>query len=177
MRKTAILMLSLLVITCLVLQTGCGKEKTASKTPEGSVEVTEDENGMTIKTEEGETIISGEALSEKDLGIPIYPGAEMVDESVSSYIEKDTEGRVTSLFATLQTQDSVSKVTGWYKEKLAGEPDFLDSTMSSGVDQMGMFSFQSGDLRTTVMVAKDIEGKGVTIIQVNSNKPPEIDQE
>lgn len=166
MRRATVSILVFLLIACLFLVIGCGEKKATVETPEGEIEFTEDDDGMTIKTEEGETSFSSENLTEEDLGIPIYPGATMVDEEVSSYMDKDAEGNITSLVASLQTKDPVADVVAWYREQLSGEQDFSEI---GGVDGMGMFSILSDGMRITLAIDEDVEDTGLTIIQVTSH--------
>ena len=107
----------------LVVAAGCGKKTRTVQTPEGKATITE-EGGrdgsakVDIETEEGKaTIETGKKIpTEKELGVPVYPGSE-VEGSVSwSYTGEEGAGKVSG--ATLITTDSVDQVLEFYKSKV-----------------------------------------------------------
>lgn len=163
MKKFIGLMLVALLVLGLAALVGCGGTKT------GEVEV---------ETEEGTTTVSG-TITEKDLGVPIYPGAKMDENSAGTVKSQNEKGEEVWTAAILWTDDSVSEVIDWYRDKLKGKPQFTDltqgiSTSATG-QEMGMFAFQEDDAFKMVTIAKGtVDHPGKTEIAITSGSGPGV---
>ena len=149
-----ITVVALLAVGLLVFAVGCGSSTTV-KTEEG--EITEKNGETTIKTEEGETTFT-EGVTEEDLGVPIYPGAELDEESAGTVSTETEGGEETWSAAVLWTDDDISKVIDWYKDELKGKTGYTDTSMDLEGEKVGMLSFQEGDASKSVIIAEGEEG-------------------
>lgn len=150
MRKgLAIVVIAMVAVGLLALVVGCGGKKT-------------------VKTDEGETTYTT-GITEEDLGVPLYPGAEL-DEGAAGTIKTETEeGEEIWAGAILWTNDDISKVIDWYKDKLSGKPEFTDSSMDIEGEKLGMLTFQEGDTVKYVMITEGLEDtKGKVQISITS---------
>ena len=172
------------ILLLLVLAGGCGRKETYT-TPEGTVtlerhgdttEVTvESEDGtlkmkgdqskMTVTTEKGTAVVEiSPEISEDDIGIPIYPGAE-IGQTV-----KRTDAEEEQDFAQvhLSTTDSFEKVKAFYQEKLpkatvAGNVETPDLKMLQmmwkveGEQKMIMVSRDKSDAVTRIVLHRMVE--------------------
>lgn len=166
MKRTMVLLLAMVLFTSMVVLVGCGKKKTTLETPEGKVEVSEEGGGkVTYRTEEGEATFekSTEAPSEKELGAPIYPGAEFNQEGSGSVTGTSAEGEYSSLVAEFNTRDGFDKVLSWYKGKL-GDPLYVDSATKEA-----SWSRVEGEKIISVSIQEE-EG-GVKIIISSTSAP------
>lgn len=164
MRKVLVLLLVAAMVMGIVVLAGCGEKKVTIEDDEGSVDVTEKDGEATITGEKGEKYRTKE-IDEKDLGIPIYPGTKVQEGTAASVTPEDTDE--SRSIAILETKDSVSKVSAWYKDKLSGKPGFTDTSMASEGVEVGMFSFQDGDQLKSVIVGLNDE-TGMTEIVLSS---------
>jgi hypothetical protein len=154
MKRVLLITLAVCMMLAAVCLIGCGKSGVKVKTENGSLQVS---------TPKGSLNVEGKMPTEDELGVPIYPNATAArGGSVST-----TEGKSTYTAAVpLVTDDSVSEVVAWYKEKLAGMQGLKDMTTSEG----GMFAFQSGDQIKMVSIGPgtSLENKGKTTINIMS---------
>ena len=95
---TAIFIFSL----AAALLAGCGRDEPATK-------------------EEGNYIVSEEAPTEEQLGVPIYPGAKLVPGSGGMTGSGGGAGDVTNVGGIYETDDGFDRVVVWYTDKL-GQP-------------------------------------------------------
>lgn len=108
----------------LVVAAGCGKKTKTVQTPEGKATITEEGHGegkttkIEAETEEGKvTIEAGRNVpTEKELGVPIYPGSDVETAGSWSFSGEDESSKLSG--ATLTTKDSVDKVVQFYKSKV-----------------------------------------------------------
>lgn len=149
---------------------GCGStgsQRTYS-TPVGTVTVTADRTGstVTIRFDEGKVVVQGEEgapiiartggeaksaikvspiVSEKDLGIPLYPGASVMMSSA------ETSGKAWAHAEVwLTTSDSVDKVKGFYQKRLPNA-DAADSASARG--RIVRIIQKVGDLRKAIHIS------------------------
>ncbi|MBN1290160.1 MAG: hypothetical protein JXA49_11055 [Actinobacteria bacterium] len=162
MRKLVSLTLVLALIFGVVLVTGCGKNEGTVKVGDEEVKYSEEGGEVTLKDEEGEATYSSK-INEEDLGAPIYPGAKMDEDATASVATTGEEGEGSFTVAVFLTEDSVSEVIAWYKGELSGEQNFMDMSSTAGGEEMGMFTFSSGDKSTTVTITADQEDKKTAI--------------
>ncbi|MCJ7745098.1 MAG: hypothetical protein MUP40_02245 [Actinobacteria bacterium] len=164
MKKFIRVMLVAMLVVGLAALVGCGGKKT---TTTGE-----------IRTNEGTTTVTG-TVTEKEIGIPIYPGAKMDENSAGTVKSKNEKGEEVWSAAVLWTDDSVSEVVAWYRDKLKGKSGFTDltqgiSTSATG-EQMGMFAFQEGDTFKMVTIGKgNVDHPGKTEIGITSGSGPGV---
>jgi hypothetical protein len=87
-----------------VAEAGAGKKEVSIQTPVGSLEVTPH-------------------VTESQLGLPIYPGAERASDTGSANLNLSVgdEQGLRVLAAKFQTADSLEKVTEFYKQRLGND--------------------------------------------------------
>lgn len=156
-------MKKLLALTALLLAlaliTGCGSKVT----------VTDKEIDVKVKTPEGdvESKVSDDVPTEAELGLPVYPDAE-IDEETSGSVETTTEeGTATFKGVSLITDDDFDAVVAWYREKLSGMAGFFDMTM--GQADSGTAVFSVGTDKTYKVVTIEKSASGNTKINVASS--------
>lgn len=164
MKKFIGVMLVAMLVVGLAALGGCGCNET-NKTGE-------------IETNEGTTTVTG-TITEKEIGIPIYPGAKMDENAAGTVRSKNEKGEEVWSAAVLWTNDSVSEVIAWYRDKLKGKPGFTDLTQGLSVSatelQMGMFAFQEGDAFKMVTIARGTaDHPGRTEIAITSGSGPGV---
>lgn len=123
-RKWLFILAASAVVAAVVLAAGCGKKTKTVRTPEGTATITEEGRGddasvkLEAETEEGKvTVEAGKKLpTEKELGVPIYPGSDV--EASGSWSVTGEEGIGKLSGATLATKDDVDKVVEFYKSKV-----------------------------------------------------------
>ena len=154
MKKAPLLLLAGFMVLTTIWLAGCG---------EAGVKVDTERGNLEVSSPKGSLKIENKTPTEAELGVPIYPNAKAVQSgSIST-----TEGQSTySAAVPLITDDSVSEVVAWYKEKLAGKPGLRDMTTSEG----GMIAFQSGNDIKMVNIGINPSGefKGKTVIAIMS---------
>lgn len=160
MKRAVVLLLVALVLVSTACLVGCGEDKAIIKRTDGEVDT-------------GENGVSTTEVSEGDLGVPIYPGAEMIEGASGTVTTTSEQGEATWSGAELITDDSFPEVVAWYKEQLSGKNGFADTSMVSEDTEIGMFTFQEGDSVKTVIInhgGDDLEGK--TVVEINSGSGP-----
>ena len=157
MKKMLVLLLITALVMGVVALAGCGEKKVTIEGEDGEVDITEKDGDVSVTDEGGDTTKITTDVSEDDLGVPFYPGAEV---TMGSVVSSSGEGG-----ASLSTKDSIAEVSAWYKDKLSGEPSFVDTSMDIEGEEVGWFSFQSGDSVATVMIVQD-ETSGQTSINI-----------
>jgi len=179
--------LALVVCAALIgaIMAGCGRKQTV-QTPggevtvkdgpgktevtfegeegEGKVEIKGDEMSGTITTEEG-TVQFGAAaqVSEDDLGMPIYPGAET--QHTGKFSQQDEEeGKLVR--ASFTTPESADKVKAFYQEKVAGARVAMD--ISSADSRMVQMVVEEEGLQKSIIItrAKDDDETQITLMRV-----------
>jgi hypothetical protein len=165
MKKHIGLMLAALLVVGLAALVGCGGTKTTTKTGE-------------FKTNEGTTTVTG-TVTEKELGVPIYPGAKMDENSAGAVKSKNAKGEEVWSAAVLWTDDSASKVVAWYRDKLKDKPSFTDLTQGIGMSatdqQTGLFAFQEGGTFKMVTIGSgNVDHPGKTEIAITTGSGPGI---
>lgn len=146
-------------VTSIPVLAGCGGEKTSTTEEETITEKDEE------VTSEDETKVSTEGISEKDIGVPIYPGAETGEDDASFLATK--KGEVS--LVTLYTDDDVGKVISWYKDKLSGKSEFVDSSMTIDGEKMGLYFFEEGgEEKAITIMGADPGDPGKTTIIITS---------
>jgi len=167
MKKMLVLLLITALVMGVVALAGCGEKKVTIEGEEGEVEITEKDGEVTMTGEEGDSFTTKE-ISEKDLGIPLYPGAKVQEGTAASVTTEGTDGTESGAIAILETKDSVSEVVAWYKSELSGKTGFVDTSMAIEGQEVGMFSYQDGDLLKSVIIGSNDE-TGTTEIVLSSS--------
>jgi hypothetical protein len=140
---------------------GCGKEETTLKTPEGEVKVGEKGGEVTVTTEEGESTyrVSEKPPSEEELGVPVHPKAKFDPEAGGGTASfRGSEGEGSYMVASYVVDAGFDEVVSWYKGKL-GEPMAVMMTDT----KQAMWSRQEGGSYITVVVSEE-EGKVTLVI-------------
>jgi hypothetical protein len=144
---------------------GCGGKKTYS-TPGG--EVTVEGNGdaarVTMRTDQGDTsFATGQKISEREIGIPFYPGAEVSHSGTRSATEE-----VQARSVSLTTSDSVDEVKAFYQKKFTKAQTTADVTTedSRAVSMM----LEKGDTQKIVMISRKKGADETTIVLHRSQR-------
>ena len=161
MRKMILAIFLSTLVLSLMVAAGCGDEASV-ETPQGSVQVEQEDGNDKIVIEEGDESATleqpREAPSEDDLGAPIYPGAEYDAENSGIVNYSSGDASAFSGTARFVSEDSFSTVVDWYRGEL-GEPA---STTSETADWL------LGDISTGNYTAVHVEkGDGVTKIDIS----------
>lgn len=175
----------LLAGTALVMAavSGCGSKRTYN-TPEGEVTVTEEGSKVTIESKDGTlevehdnqsgTIRTGggeasieidQGASEKEIGIPFYPGAKATHSATMD--QKDTG---TFKQVLLTTPDSVDDVKAFYQKKFPKALAAVDAQTAEG--RMVHLALQEGAEQTMIQIMRETD-KAETNILLHKGKTSE----
>lgn len=115
------------------------------------------EKSTNTQIETGDT---AEAKGEDLKSVPAYPGAKR-----TFYVKGEPIDGKISISITYETGDSLSKVSAWYKDKMAGLGWTVSMTIA-GSDGGEMVTYQKDNNATTatVNVAKSNDKTGITIM-------------
>lgn len=170
MRKLVLIGIACLVAALLVL--GCGKSERTIFVPGGKAKVTTEKSGGTekktieIKGKEGTATIEVDTkkkITEAELGIPVYPGSEVVSSGKYETQTKTEAGSVEHHI--LSTTDDLDKVVAFYKSKLKGVKNTF--SMDQGKQKFTMFELGDDKEGLSVQIISDIkDGKTKTMINV-----------
>jgi hypothetical protein len=128
-----------------------------------------------IQTEEGEDTVS-RGVTEEEIGVPIFPGAKMVEEEAST--TRNEEGDVTWSGVVMLTDTPFAQVSEWYRDRLSGRPGFEDMTSSLEDEQMAIFVFETGDdVKMVTICAGGTEYLAKTVISIGSGSGSDIKSE
>jgi len=163
MKRKAVVLCALLVIFTALFVTGCGRDDTKTfSTPDGKVTVTAKPGGqgegvVKIEGKEGTVTVKAgpQAVSEAELGAPVYPGAQVVSSGQFS----DAKGARSGVASTymMTTNDSFDQVASFYKANLKDVQQAMDQT--AGDQKMAMFmTGKKGDMRNIQVIAKTSGG-------------------
>jgi hypothetical protein len=166
--KATVLCILGLFVTAACFVAGCGRDESKTfTTPGGTVKVTAKQSGqegvVTVETKEGAaTIKTGpQAVTEAELGAPVYPGAQVVSSGQFGQT-KDAGSGVASTFL-MSTNDSFDKVSAFYKTNLKDVQQSMDQT--AGDQKIAMFmTGKKGNMRNVQITAKT--SGGPTNIQI-----------
>ncbi|HOE17217.1 MAG TPA: hypothetical protein PLX02_05785 [Syntrophorhabdaceae bacterium] len=162
MKRAGAFCMVCILAAATIFMAGCGREESRTiTTPEGKVTVTTKQEGgkevVKVETKQGSVTIKAgaQAVSEAELGAPIYPGAEVV--SSGQFGEKrDAAAGIASVYA-MTTNDNYDKVVSFYKKNLKNIQQTMDQTI--GDQKMTMFmSGKKGDMRNVQIIAKTSGG-------------------
>ncbi len=163
--KATVLCILGLFVTAACFVAGCGRDESATfATPGGTVKVTAKQSGregvVTVETKEGAaTIKTGpQAITEAELGAPVYPGAQVV--SSGQFGQTKMPIRRASTF--LMSQTTRSTKSPFYKTNLR-----MCRVHGSdrGDQKIAMFmTGKKGNMRNVQIIAKT--SGGPTNIQI-----------
>lgn len=164
---------------------GCGKaqEAASEKAAEKMIEATIDKDGSNAKVdihdggvkmqgtdEKGQAFdmeMGSANISEKDLGIPFYPGATVVPNQSSRFVNGGNE----VLQVELSSPDDAKKVGDWYRAQLKGSTEGRMVMDQSDAQGMSMTITDSQTESSMIIGVKATEGRpGSTIGLVHSRK-------
>ena len=168
MRKFVVITLAFVLVAGLIVALGCGCDGDAPDA--GAAEKGEE---VKIQTEKGQdTVMRGE-VTEEETGVPIFPGAETVEEESST--TRNEEGDVTWSGAVMLTDTPFTKVAEWYREMLSGRPGFEDMSSSMEDEQIAIFVFGAGDETKMVTICTGgTEYLAKTVISIGAGSGSEI---
>ena len=131
--------------------------------PDGSkatVNTNRDGSGMTVQGNGTEAAIGTAAkISEEQLHVPFYPGAQMVNEK-SMFVKAASEE---SALAYFTSKDEIEKIAEFYKEKLKG----LEFTKFENAGSVNMISKEYKDNnggRVAISLSKKSASEPVEIV-------------
>lgn len=179
MKQTAIVS-----ILCAVTLIGCGHKEAVVVGPDGSsATVTQDnggdkttinvtgkdgekvsetisKDGVTMSDSKGESMtMSAGAVTEKDLGLPFYPGSSESKTGMSMITKTQDD---TAVVCTRTTKDDPSKVVDFYKDKITdGKPV---SMSGGGITSASVSGKLNGN---DVSVSATNDGKSDTVVMVS----------
>jgi hypothetical protein len=125
--------------------------------------------GVTLSVPGGGTVSAGDSTaSEADMGVPVYPGAVREKGGVGKIVLQGDDARASSMvMAHFTTDDSVSKVTDFYKSKM-GENAVVVSTGDGTVLTSGKNDEDS--LTVTVGSGNGDDAGKTTIVIMHAKK-------
>lgn len=171
--KSLTFVLAACLLLSLALLGGCGKGPApAERGPQVTVEESGSGAGerITVQGEGGSSDIEVTPLepSEEALGMPIYPGAEVVPGSALASRTTQGEKALETVQAEFTTGDALKKVVSWYRGRL-GQPleENQEGVTWVTQDESGVRSVmvETGEGGTTIKILKlsgdlDIELQG-----------------
>jgi hypothetical protein len=165
--KRAII-LSMAAASLAMLALGCGS-KTTTIAPGGKMTVNRSVTGqvkdMKVETKEGSGTVklgSGKAVTEAELGVPVYPGAvEMMSGELKGSKMMNTPGYDQHV---ITTDDDIEKVKAFYKSNLKNA---MNQDMTQGNKKMSMFMVDQGAIMVHITANPE---KKKTIIMVMKKK-------
>ena len=179
--KRSIHLLTLLLVS--IALSACGKvaEKATEKLAEKAIEsndgvkakvdlsngagkvTTTDASGKTASLEWG-----GSKVSEAELGVPFYSGANPVEGGTSTVVTSEA----TVMTVALHSNDLAEKVTSFYREKLKAQSQgkqFLEMSLGEGGSSLTLGDNQAKNT-VQVNVTKTDSGSDINIV-VSHNTP------
>lgn len=173
MKQIVTVVLILTVVLCLA---ACTKEesKTSYSGPVETVTVTKKQRGditeMTVSTQTGNTIYKvGERLLPEELGVPIYPGAEMAEMGSWSMAWADGDSSQVLSATTLYSKDPIDKIVSFYQKKFKNDaPQTFDLDMPTG-KMVNIILDQADDTTVSVVLLENLN-QGGTNIQIAKTK-------
>ena len=164
MRYTSII--ACVLVAAALVAGGCSRQRTVV-TPMGNATVTQKPGGgqtVEMNAGQGKVIVSTEkkTISEKELGVPVYPGA-IVE------VSGDYQGMAGSKGASIKqhmltTPDDFDKVEAFYKANLKGAQNVMSQKM--GDQSMAMFMTKAPDGKQLMVHVIAKKGENGTKIQV-----------
>ncbi len=142
---------AVLLLLSVVALSGCAS--IAEKATEAAVEKTtgvsvdKDGDNVTIKTDEGEATVSGDAKLPDGFptDVPIYENAKIT----TAMSNKSDTGM--GYIVAFTSQDDAAEIFAWYKQAFADKGWEIKSTMEVG-DSVGGLSAEKGDLAATLSI-------------------------
>lgn len=161
-----------ILLAAVIITAGCSKKLTYHA-PDGSVTVEtsgDREQKVEIKTEEGKATVVTEkrAITEKELGVPVYPGA--VSEMSGQYEGAQGDEIHQMQQHMLTTPDDFDEVVDFYKSKLKDVQGSFTQTI--GDDRMSMFTAKStrgGDVSVQIMTDSEEKVTRILVIDVGQS--------
>jgi hypothetical protein len=163
MRKSHSPLIVGLVVAVLagVLATGCGSSGTSKQT-----------SPLTApKSKTGSDTTGTVVPTEAELGVPVYPGARM-DEN-SALTTTDASGKKEVIAAQMWTGDGTDAVITWYKNKLSGKPEFKEMPVVEAGKNSTILAWKEGDKYKMITIGPgNVDHQGQTVIGLGAGSPP-----
>lgn len=164
--------IAVVVVLVIAVTAGCAKKHTTYYGPGGKVTVSEKggkAKKVEVKTADGKaTVEVGKKVSEKELGVPIYTGADV--ETSGDYEGGSGDKTEKMQQCILTTSDDFDKVCEFYKSKLKNIENSLNQTTDKG--KMAMFSAKGDDGEDIAVNITTDEEKKVTKIHIIKVQKP-----
>lgn len=163
MRKSyAVLIVGLVVVVLAgLLAAGCGSSGTSRQTSPATAPKS------TTAADATGTVVPTEA----ELGIPVYPGAKM-DEN-SALTTTDASGRKEVIAVQMWTTDGTDAVIAWYRNRLSGKPEFKDMPVVEAGKNSTILAWKEGDKYKMITIGPGtVDHKGQTVIGLGAGTPP-----
>lgn len=155
MKRHLIIVLVLSMVCCCLLITGCGGGNDSGKNASTVPDATEDWKTGDITAEQ--------------LGVPIYPGAQMDPEQSGALSGKDAGDEGEWLRGVFYSDTAPGDIKAWYTEQLSGKEGFTDVSMSSEKGETGMLTYTSGETVYQVIIKTSTNSeKGNSMIEITS---------
>jgi len=157
-----------LLFAGMLSASGCSREESKTySTPQGEVTVTtrqqSGQDAVTVESAAGSlTVFSGpQAISEAQLGVPLYPGAQLFS---SAQMEQAGEATATAMASySLTSSDGFDQVVSFYRANLKDVRQSMDQRLGS--QNMAFFLVgKENELKSVQIVSDLVEDK--TSIQV-----------
>jgi len=173
-----------LVAIGLLATVGCSSRRTYN-TPEGKVTVDRSGSKITMESEKGKVEVQGEkgtatitgtgdkgettvkinqGVSEKDLGIPLYPGAAVGLSTVQTQEKGEAVAQ-----AMLTTTDSVDKVKEFYQKQFPKAETAVDMSLPTG--RMVQIVQKEADGQKSIHISRDKDAKETKIVLSRIREP------
>jgi len=149
------------VLAVMSVAAGCGSSGKASLTTPGTVP----------KTTPGSTSQKTVVPTEAELGVPVYPGAKM-DEN-SALTTTDSSGNKVVIAAQMWTDDATDKVIAWYNDALSSKPEFKAMPVVEAGKNSTIITWKEGDKFKMVTIGPGtVDHVGQTVIGLGAGTPP-----
>lgn len=155
MKRAFILLIILTMIFSCLLTAGCGGGDDSAKEASTTPNTAEDWKTSDITAEQ--------------LGVPIFPGAQMDAEQSGALSGEDAGDEGEWLRGVFYSDSQVADVKAWYTQQLSGKEGFTDVSMSSSKGETGMMTYASGETVYQVIIKTSLmKEKGITEIEITS---------
>jgi hypothetical protein len=162
MRKnnSALIVVVFVALLAGMLAAGCGSSGTSKATTPTSP-----------KSKPASTATRTVVPTEAELGVPVYPGAQM-DEN-SALTTTDASGKKEVIAAQMWTTDGTDPVIAWYKDKLSGKPEFKEMPVVEAGKNSTILAWKEGDKYKMITIGPGtVDHKGQTVIGLGAGTPP-----
>ena len=168
-------LIALVLSVSIIFMVGCSKTQRTYKTNNGTVTVTTkntpgpNKGTVEIKTKDGTasmTTEAGKAVTESELGVPVYPGATA--ENTAKYEGQNGSGMQSIQQFILTTPDSFEKVEAFYKTNLKNVQS--NFSQNQGDTKTAVFVTGTEKASVSVTIGSEKDQKQTTIHVMKTNQ-------